>query len=86
MPVNGDLITPPTTAAKPIKAQKPGPLSGNTRPSNAPSAAPIMNVGASTPPEVPEPSDKPQISDFTTRIPTINDSVADPPNRSAITS
>ena len=63
-PVNGDRITPPSTPASAISAQKPGPTSGNTWASSAPSAPPIMNIGASTPPEVPEPRDSDQISVF----------------------
>ena len=39
-----------------ISAQAPGPAAGNTRPSSAPSAPPIINSGASTPPEGPEPT------------------------------
>jgi len=34
-----------------------GELGGSAWPSSAPSAQPIMNVGASTPPDVPEPSE-----------------------------
>src|SRR3546814_2651256 len=60
-PVNGERITPPTTEASPISAQKPGATAGNAIASSAPSAPPIMNTGANTPPEVPEPSDKDQI-------------------------
>ncbi len=36
-----------------------------------PSAPPIMSSGASTPPEVPEPSDTAQMTDFTSRMPRI---------------
>ncbi len=35
-----------------------------------PSAPPIISSGASTPPEVPEPSETAQITDFTSRIPS----------------
>ena len=61
MPVSGERITPPTTAASPAMAQKPGKTCGSRCPSSAPSAPPIMNTGASTPPEVPEPSESDQI-------------------------
>ena len=71
-PVRGLRMTPPTTAAKHINAQNPGATGANTCASSAPSAAPIMNTGASTPPDVPEPSDRLQIKVLTTRIPTIN--------------
>ena len=37
--------------------------------STPPSAPPIMSNGASTPPEVPEPSETAQMTDFTSRMP-----------------
>jgi hypothetical protein len=85
-PVSGERITPPTTAARPAIAQNPGKTCGNASPSSAPSAPPIMNVGASTPPDVPEPSDRDQISVFTIRMPTISDRVARPVSSWSITS
>ena len=85
-PVNGERITPPTTAASPAIAQNPGDTCGSTCPSSAPSAPPIMKTGASTPPEVPEPSDSDQISDLTTRMPRISDSPARPASSWPITS
>jgi hypothetical protein len=86
-PVSGERITPPTTAARPAIAQNPANTcgSGSACPSSAPSAPPIMNTGASTPPEVPEPSDSDQISVFTTRMPAISDSVARPVSNWSIT-
>ena len=45
--------------------QNPTPWSGNTIASTPPSAPPIMSSGASTPPDVPEPSDTLQMIDFT---------------------
>ena len=46
--------------------QNPIPAPGNTRLSSPPSAPPIISSGASTPPEVPEPSDTDQIRPLTT--------------------
>ena len=43
-----------------------------------PSAAPIISNGASTPPEVPEPSDTAQIVDFTSNTPAIRVAVLSP--------
>src|SRR3546814_19426398 len=85
-PVNGERITPPTTEASPISAQKPGATAGNAIASSAPSAPLIMNTGANTPPEVPEPSDKDQIRVLTTRMPMNSCIVACPCSRSRITS
>ena len=67
-------------------AQNPATTCGSSLPSRAPSAPPIMNTGASTPPEVPEPSDSDQISVLTTRMPTISDSPARPVSSWSITS
>ena len=85
-PVSGERITPPTTAASPAIAQNPGKTCGNTVPSNAPSAPPIMNTGASTPPEVPEPSESDQISVFTMRMPRMSESAACPVSSWSMTS
>jgi hypothetical protein len=85
-PVSGERITPPTTAARPAIAQNPGNTCGSACPSSAPSAPPIMKTGASTPPEVPEPSDSDQMSVFTTRMPMISDRAARPVSRASITS
>lgn len=84
-PVSGDRITPPTTAASPAIAQKPGKTCGSASPSRAPSAPPIMNVGARTPPDVPDPRDRDQISVLTTRMPTIRETAARPVSSSSIT-
>jgi hypothetical protein len=54
-------------------AQNPANMCGSRWPSSAPSAPPIMNTGARTPPEVPEPSESDQISVFTTRMPRMSD-------------
>ena len=56
MPVNGERIVPAIIAAIPIIAHRPVSPTGNHCPSNAPSAPPMMSNGASTPPDVPEPS------------------------------
>ena len=69
-PVSGERIKPPRTPASPTSGQKPGATCGKTCASRLPSAPPTMNIGASTPPEVPEPSDSDQISVLTTRMPT----------------
>ena len=50
--------------------QKPGPRAGRNAPSTPPSAPPIISSGASTPPDVPEPSANAQIDDFTSRMPS----------------
>jgi hypothetical protein len=85
-PVSGERITPPTTAARPAIAQNPANTYGIACPSSAPSAPPIMNTGASTPPEVPEPSESDQMRVLTTRIPMISDRVARPVSSWSITS
>jgi hypothetical protein len=85
-PVSGERMTPPTTAARPAIAQKPANTGGSRCPSSAPSAPPIMNTGARTPPDVPEPSDSDQISVLTTRMPTISDRPARPASSWPITS
>ncbi len=46
---------------------------GRAMPSAAPRAPPIMKTGASTPPEVPDPSDSDQISVLTMRMPTMRE-------------
>ena len=53
--------------------QKPAPSAGQERaPRAPPSAPPIISSGASTPPEVPEPSEIAQIIDLTSRTPTMS--------------
>ena len=54
-----------------IKGQKPTPSLGSIMASSPPNAPPIMSSGASTPPEVPEPSENAQMKDFTSRMPQI---------------
>ena len=54
---------------RPGIAQNPGNTSGSRWPSNAPRAPPIMKIGASTPPEVPDSRDNAQMSVFTIRMP-----------------
>lgn len=76
--MNGERITPPSTPASATSAQNPGPTAGNTWASSAPSAPPIMNIGARTPPEVPEPRDRDQMRVLTIRIPVTSPSPIDP--------
>ena len=49
--------------------QKPTPSAGRNHDSTPPSAPPIISSGASTPPDVPEPSETDQITDFTISMP-----------------
>ena len=69
MPVNGERIVPPRIAPMLISGQKPDATCGRNIASRPPSAPPIIRSGASTPPDVPEPSETDQIIDFTTRTP-----------------
>ena len=71
MPVKGERIVPPRIAPIAINGQKPSPSLGKNELSNPPSAPPIISSGASTPPDVPEPSDTAQMIDFTSRMPAI---------------
>jgi hypothetical protein len=70
MPVKGERMVPPRMAPMLTSGQNPGPQSGSTCASRPPSAPPIISSGASTPPEVPEPSAIAQIDDLTSRIPS----------------
>ena len=70
-PVSGDRIVPPRIAPMLTSGQKPAPSHGSRRASSPPSAPPIISSGASTPPDVPDPSETAQIADFTTRTPTM---------------
>jgi hypothetical protein len=54
--VSGARIVPAIMDAMPNAAQTPGSPTGIQVPTKAPSAPPIINSGANTPPEVPEPS------------------------------
>ena len=71
MPVNGDRMVPPRIAPMLISGQKPRPSLGRNMASRPPSAPPIISSGASTPPEVPEPSENAQMNDLTSRMPQI---------------
>ena len=51
--------------------QNPAPAAGRKAASTPPSAAPIMSKGASTPPDVPDPSEIIQMADFTSSTPAI---------------
>ena len=51
--------------------QNPAPSFGRNIASSPPSAPPIISSGASTPPDVPEPSDTAQINHFTSSTPRI---------------
>src|SRR6059058_3325872 len=71
MLVKGDRIVPPRMAPMLTSGQKPAPSWGRNIASSPPSAPPIISNGASTPPEVPEPSDTAQINHFTKSTPRI---------------
>ncbi len=77
-PVKGERMVPPRIAPMAIKGQKPIPSLGKTGLSRPPSAPPIMSSGARTPPDVPEPSDTAQMTDFTSRMPAMVDSITLP--------
>ena len=62
--VSGERIVPPIIAAMPISAHSPVSPSGIIMARHAPNAPPIISSGASTPPEVPEPSAIDQTSDL----------------------
>ena len=49
--------------------QNPVPTAGKNIASTPPKAPPIISSGADTPPDVPDPSDTAQITDFTNRMP-----------------
>ncbi len=63
--VIGARMVPPIIAAMPSTAQKPGAACGMTGAMTAPSAPPMISSGASTPPDVPEPSATDQITPLT---------------------
>ncbi|MNI90587.1 hypothetical protein D3C73_1481260 [compost metagenome] len=58
-------MVPPIIAAMPTKAQNPGSACGNHGVTKAPKAPPKISNGASTPPDVPEPSAMDQIATLT---------------------
>ena len=69
-PVNGDRMVPPRIAPMLNNGQKPSAFVGKNMVSIPPSAPPIISSGASTPPDVPDPSEIAQIADFTSRMPS----------------
>ena len=73
MPVSGERIVPPSTAAMLTSGQSAASPPGRNGETIAPSAPPMISSGASTPPEVPEPSAIDQISPLTTISPTSAD-------------
>jgi hypothetical protein len=86
MAVSGERIVPPIIAPMPISAQIPSLPVGMIRPKSAPTAPPMMSNGASTPPDVPEPSATDQIIDFTIARRTIAMVVISPLSSAAILS
>ena len=70
-PVNGERMVPPRIAPMLTSGQNPAPSTGKTIASRPPSAPPIISSGASTPPDVPEPSETDQMIDFTMSTPTM---------------
>ena len=67
--VSGERIVPPIIAAMLIMAPEPASPGWIQCASTAPNAPPMMSSGASTPPEVPEPSAIAQMSALTTSSP-----------------
>ena len=61
----GARIMPPSVAAMQTSGHSAGSPPGSNGPSTAPRPAPIISSGASTPPDVPEPSAMTQITAFT---------------------
>ena len=86
MAVNGARIVPPRIAPMLTSGQKPAPSCGRNPASTPPSAAPIISSGASTPPDVPDPSEIIQIADFTSSTPAITLPGTSPCNRDWIVS
>ena len=84
--VSGERIVPPMIAAIPISAHRPGSPSGTSAPNSAPIAPPMISSGASTPPEVPEPSAIDQISALTIARRITAPSAMFPPSSAPITS
>ncbi len=68
--VSGAPSVAPSVAAMQTSGHSAGSPPGSTWLSTVPSPAPSISNGASTPPEVPEPSATTQIIAFTTRIAT----------------
>src|SRR5215510_3568345 len=86
MAVSGERIVPPIIAAMPMSAHSPLSPTGMNFAEAAPSAPPIISNGASTPPDVPDPSAKDQTSDFPIRIPRRAGPTTSPRNSSWIVS
>src|SRR5262245_43661713 len=86
MAVSGERIVPPIIAAMPMSAHSPLSPTGMNFAEAAPSAPPIISNGASTPPDVPDPSAKDQTSDFPIRIPRRAGPTTSPLNSSWIVS
>src|SRR5215468_9245161 len=86
MAVSGERIVPPIIAAMPMSAHSPLSPSGMNFAKAAPNAPPIISNGASTPPDVPDPSAKDQTSDFPIRIPRRAGPMISPRNSSWIVS
>ena len=63
--VSGERIVPPMVAHMPSSAQKPGLAGVRMCTIAAPRPPPMISSGASTPPDVPEPSATAQIAVFT---------------------
>src|SRR5262245_12910568 len=86
MAVSGERIVPPIIAAMPMSAHSPLSPTGMNFAEAAPNAPPIISNGASTPPDVPDPSAKDQTSDFPIRIPRRAGPTTSPRNSSWIVS
>ena len=84
--VNGARIVPARIAPMLINGQKPAPSCGRNMASTPPNAAPIISKGASTPPDVPEPSEMIQMADFTSSTPAITARGTSPCSRDWIVS
>src|ERR1700761_7276481 len=68
MAVNGVHIVPAIIEAIPSRAHNGKSFGANQGASRVPTAPPIINKGANTPPEVPDPSATAQTKAFTTAI------------------
>ena len=84
--VNGDRMVPPMVAPMPIAAQSPVSAAPAAFPASAPRAPPMMRSGASTPPDVPEPSARAQITPFVSRRPTSIAPTSRPVSKSSMVS
>ena len=84
--VNGARIVPPIMAPIPRLAQTPASPPGSQGANRAPSAPPMIISGASTPPDVPEPSAIDQITALVINNPSRNIPIKRALSRSRITS